>query len=228
MTKSNSAESAPNETSPLLTNDRLVSDTCDNIAGYDTNGSPSPSIEDGMLAEFKLILGYTLPLTGTYLLQYSYNIILLFVVASLGTTELAAVSVGVMTTNIIGYAIFEGIATSLDTLCSQAYGSGKYILVGVYVQQVFLLLMLVSVPIALLWVFSPFILVYLVKDQAVASMAGTFLGYSALGIPGYAAFEVGKRFLQAQGDFQGGFVALITSVPLLIFFNWLFVYVSFE
>jgi len=65
-----------------------------------------------------------------------------------------------------------------------------------------------------------------VEDEELAVLAGTFLRVSSLGVPRYAAFEIGKRFLQAQGDFWGGLFALLVSTPVLIILNWLFVFVS--
>jgi len=60
------------------------------------------------------------------------------VVGRLETVELASIPIGVTTMNIIDYAVFEGLVTSLDTPCSQAYGSGENLkLVGVHVQRMF-------------------------------------------------------------------------------------------
>ena len=221
----------PSESTPLLRAKTLISDrysACNDThdAEIEVNGRSKPDEEICLTTELKLISRYSSPLIVTYLLQYSYNVILVFVVSHLGTKELASVSLGITTMNIIGYSIFEGLATSLDTLWSQAYGSGNHKLVGIYVQTMFLLLLQVSVPIVLIWVFSPYIFVLMVKQHNVALLAGTFLPFSAIGVPGYAVFEVEKRFLQAQGDFQGGLVALICSMPVLVFLNWFLVYVS--
>ena len=66
--------------------------------------------------EIGLILSSSAQLTGTYLLQYFYNLLIILVVSRLGRDELAAVSIGITTMNICGFAIFEGFATALDTL----------------------------------------------------------------------------------------------------------------
>lgn len=44
-----------------------------------------------------------------------------------------------------------GFCMSLDTLCSNAYGSRQYRLVGLHAQRVMLFLSLLCVPIALVW-----------------------------------------------------------------------------
>ncbi|CRK38385.1 hypothetical protein BN1708_016626, partial [Verticillium longisporum] len=55
---------------------------------------------------------------------YSINVVSIFTVGRIGRLELGAVSLATMTATITCYAPFQGLATSLDTLCAQAYGSG--------------------------------------------------------------------------------------------------------
>ena len=178
-------------------------------------------------SELALIVKYSTPLIGTYLLQYSYNLIIILVVSRLGTDELAAVSLGLTTMNIVGFAIFEGMATSLDTLCAQAYGSGNLKLVGLHMQRMTLFLLLVATPIGVLWICSPWILGAIVPQKELAVMAGSFLRISLVGIPGYAIFEAGKRFVQAQGNFTASLVVLLICAPINLGLNWLFVSVRF-
>jgi multidrug resistance protein, MATE family len=97
--------------------------------------------------ETRILVTNSAQLSGAYLLQYFYNLVIILVVSRLGRDELAAVSVGITTMNITGFAIFEGLATSLDTLCSQAFGSGKLKHVGLHMQRMILLLFLVATPV---------------------------------------------------------------------------------
>jgi MATE family, multidrug and toxin extrusion protein len=64
------------------------------------------------------------------ILQYSFTVTTTIVAGHLAADDLAAASLGLSTLNIIGLAIFEGMATALDTLCSQSYGSGRFTGVG--------------------------------------------------------------------------------------------------
>ena len=144
----------------------------------------------------------------------------------LGTTELAAASLATMTANITGLAIYEGLATSLDTLTSQAFGAGKKHLVGLHVQRMILLVLLTTVPIGTIWMCSSWILASIVPQRAVAYMAGDFLRFYLIGAPGYGIFEAVKRFTQAQGDFVGPMLTAMICAPFNIFWNWLFVFVS--
>ncbi|EXJ63289.1 uncharacterized protein A1O5_11610 [Cladophialophora psammophila CBS 110553] len=209
------------ETSPLLEPDRALSEYGDD--GSDGN-SNHPERATTWKTETRIMIANTAPLVLTYLLQYFYSLIIVLVVGHIGEDELAAVSLGVTTMNIVGFAIFEGIATSLDTLCAQAFGSGNLKVVGLHVQRMILLLLLVACPIGMLWLCSPWILARMIPQPQLAIVAGTFLRTSLIGVPGYVVFEAGKRFLQSQGNFTASLVVLLICTPINLVLNWVLVF----
>lgn len=174
--------------------------------------------------EAKTLAQYSAPLIVTFMLQYSLTVASIFTVGHLGKIQLGAVSLASMTANITGYAIYQGLATSLDTLCAQAYGSGRKQLVGLQLQRMVWFLWLVSVPISLIWYFSDAILHKIVPEKESADYAGLYLRILILGAPGYAMFEAGKRYTQAQGLFSATTCVLLVCAPLNAFMNWLFVW----
>ncbi|KAJ5159446.1 transporter [Penicillium canariense] len=174
--------------------------------------------------EAEVIGRYSAPLMVTFLLQYSLTVASIFTIGHLGKEELGAVSLASMTASITGNAVYSGLATSLDTLCAQAYGSGKRKLVGLQMLRMVYFLWLVTIPIAVLWYFSEHILAKIVPEKRVAEMAGLYLKIALLGTPGYACFESGKRYLQAQGVFSASLYVLIVCAPLNAFLNWFFVW----
>jgi MATE family multidrug resistance protein len=187
------------------------------------------AVKDGKIQttwqrEAKVLSGYAFPLMATFLLQYSLTVASVFVLGHIGATELGAVSLASMTANITGYAIYQGLATSLDTLCPQAYGSGKKKLVGLQMQRMVYFLWAVTVPIAIIWLFADKILVAIVPEREVAELAGLYLKIVLLGAPGYATFEAGKRFVQAQGEFSASLYVLVILSPFNAFLNWFLVW----
>jgi MATE family multidrug resistance protein len=174
--------------------------------------------------EALVISRYAAPLTVTFLLQYSLTVASIFTVGHLGKKELGAVSLASMTANITGYAVYQGLATSLDTLCSQAYGSGKKKLVGLQMQKMVFFLWSITIPIALIWFFADVILMRIVPEKEVAKLAGLYLKVVALGAPGYACFESGKRYMQAQGLFSASLFVLLICAPFNAFMNWFLVW----
>ncbi|KAE8442328.1 hypothetical protein EG329_003461 [Mollisiaceae sp. DMI_Dod_QoI] len=174
--------------------------------------------------EAKTLWRYASPLVITFLLQYSLTVASVFTVGHLGKVELGAVSLASMTANIFGYAIYQGLATSLDTLCAQAYGSGKKHLVGLQLQRMVYFLWALTIPIGIIWLCSEQILSLIVPEKESARLAGLYLRVLLFGAPGYAAFESGKRFVQAQGLFSATTYVLLLAAPLNALMNWLFVW----
>ncbi|KAI9893801.1 MAG: hypothetical protein M1814_006018 [Vezdaea aestivalis] len=174
--------------------------------------------------EAKTLTRYARPLIASFLLQYSLTVTSVFTVGHLGKIPLGAVSLASMTSNITGWAIYQGLATSLDTLCAQAYGSGKHKLVGLQLQRMVLFLWAVTIPVAVIWLSADHILAAIVPERELAMLAGSYLKIAILGAPAYAFFESGKRFMQAQGLFAPTFQILLVCAPLNILLHWLFVW----
>lgn len=173
--------------------------------------------------ETRMLARYLVPLVVTFVLEHFFSIVCLLVVGHLGKNELAAVSLALMTSTIT-LAIFEGIATALDTLCPQAYGAGNLELVSTHVQRCTLFLMVVYVPCAALWWRLDLLLRYVIDSAEVLALTTQFLRILTFGAPAYIFFENFKRFLQAQGIFEAGTGVLFVSAPINIFLSWLLVW----
>lgn len=176
--------------------------------------------------EFKILIRYSSALVLANLLQFSLNLTSIIVVGGRGKVELGAVSVASMTANITGFIVFQGLSTSLDTLCAQAWGSGNKTLVGLYVQRMILLLWCIGIPIAVLWYNAVRLLSRILPDPQTAALAGLYLRVLICGIPGFAAFEAGKRLLTAQGIFLPITYILLIGASVNIIASWLCVWVS--
>ena len=176
--------------------------------------------------EAKVLAKYSRSLILTSMLQYSLPMASIFSVGHIGKIELGAVSLASMTANITGYALYQGLATSLDTLCPQAYGSGNKVLVGLQMQRMIYFLWIMTIPIGVIWLAGTHILEAVVPEKETAALAGLYLKVVLFGAPGYAIFESGKRFAQAQGLFSATLYVLLVCAPLNALLNWLFVWVS--
>ncbi|RPB24957.1 MATE efflux family protein [Terfezia boudieri ATCC MYA-4762] len=160
------------------------------------------------------------PLIVGFLLQHSLTLASVFSAGQLGKDELAAVSLATITANLTGYALYQGFVTALETLCAQSYGAGQYTEVGLHLQRCVILLMLTSVPIGCIWMSSPSILGLIVQEKKVVELAGGYLRILFLGAPGYALFEAGKRYMQAQSIPHASTAVLAFLAPLNAFMNF--------
>ena len=93
----------------------------------------------------------------------------------------------------------RGLATCLDTLCAQAFGSGQKTLVGLQVQRMVCFLMIITIPIAVVWWYATDILAAMIPERQSAELAGKYMRVLIIGMPPFVLFETGKRFVQAQG-----------------------------
>ena len=82
-----------------------------------------------------------------------------------------------------------------------------------------------TIPVGIVWLSAEAILLRIVPEPEVAVLAGRYLKILLIGLPGYACFEAGRRFVQAQGLFAASLYVLLICAPLNAFMNWLFVWV---
>lgn len=71
----------------------------------------------------------------------------------------------------------QGLASSLETLCGQAYGAGVPALLGLYLQRGLLCLGVVAVPLGFCWWEAEHVLLFFKQDPAIAAMAALYLRY---------------------------------------------------
>lgn len=175
--------------------------------------------------EFKTIFTSSIPLIITFLLQSSLGVCSVFAVGHISPKALAGVTLGMMSSNMTAIAVIAGLASSLDTFLPQAYGAGKYKLVGLIFQRCVALILCVMVVVCTLWwLYAEKVLLMILPDPESAHYASQYLKVTSFGIPGYVLFETGKRFLQAQGVFDASTYVLFVCAPLNAIMNYTFVW----
>ncbi|KAJ9539685.1 hypothetical protein OSB04_026191 [Centaurea solstitialis] len=119
-----------------------------------------------------------IPMILTGLLLYSRSMISMLFLGHLGELALAGGSLAVGFANITGYSVLSGLAMGMEPICGQAFGAKRHTLLGLCLQRTILLLLLVSFPIALLWLNMKSILLFCGQDEEIAQQAQTYLFYS--------------------------------------------------
>ena len=72
--------------------------------------------------------------------------------------------------------------SALDTLCSQSYGSGHKALVGLHLQRMVYFLLVVSLPVVAIWLYSGPILRSIVPEPGLVEFASLYLRVLTLGM----------------------------------------------
>lgn len=158
----------------------------------------TPNLKD----EFLKLGELSYPVIFTYVLEFLPGIMSMTIVGHLDsplTKEYVdGVSLSTMFMNLTGVAFGFGLATAMDTLCSQAYGAGKPMKLGIYLQSGFIVLGFTIIPVFLLNWYTEQFLLWMGQPAEVALLAGRFSRLVLPGIPFLYVYELFKKLLQAQ------------------------------
>ncbi|KAL2467148.1 MATE efflux family protein [Abeliophyllum distichum] len=148
--------------------------------------------------ELKLLFRLAAPAVMVYLINNSMSISTRIFSGHLGNLEFAAVSLGNQGIQLFAYGLLLGMGSAVETLCGQAFGAGRYDMLGLYLQRATVVLFLFSLPITLVYIFSKQLLIFIGESENVASLAAVFV-YGL--IPQLFAYTINfpiQKFLQAQ------------------------------
>jgi MATE family multidrug resistance protein len=143
-------------------------------------------------------------------------------VAPLGPVAIGAIGIG--NSAYYTFAIFGmGLLLGLDTLVSHAFGANnrhechRWLLQGLY-GAVF-----ITVPLMVLFAFTPEVLATLGVNPEVSHAAGVFVRTLSLGTLPLLLYGAFRRYLQAMGHVRPIMFALLSANLVNWFFNWLLI-----
>jgi MATE family multidrug resistance protein len=213
-----------------VTGELLSADPADNLDARDLDlptdehGHEVHSARGALSSELPLIIRSTIPVFFAQLAEYSLSLASVISIGHLGTEQLAASSLANMTASVTCFSIVQGLATALDTLLPAAWTSNDPSRVGLWTQRMAVVMAVAIIPMFVLWFSIERILLFLHQEPAVASLAALYLRYMTIGIPGYAANIVLKKYLQAQNIMHIPTYVLFVVAPLNLLLNYLLVW----
>ena len=133
---------------------------------------------------------------------------------SSSSAELAAIGLGNVLVNMTAFSVVQGLSGAMDTLASQAFGSGEREMVGVYAQRCLLILLLVVVaPTVPIWIFSEQILVALRQEAETARLVRQFALVRIPGLLMQVLATVLQKFLNNQGITRPNLWGTLAAMP---------------
>jgi MATE family multidrug resistance protein len=177
------------------------------------------------IAEMRWLVRNSIPISAGLVLLNVMGMASVFILGHLETKYLAGVALTTMYCNITGFSVTMGMATALDTLCSQSFtASTDKHSVGRHLQRVIFVELLLCFPILYLWWHSEQILIFFGQDPEIAALTGLFTKWMSPGlIPNIISVCVTK-YLQAQGIMAAQFAILCVISPLNFLLQWFFVF----
>ncbi|KDO35046.1 hypothetical protein SPRG_01110 [Saprolegnia parasitica CBS 223.65] len=154
-----------------------------------------------LLEEAKVLVALAGPVMFTLFMEVlpsTTNMVLVGQMNSTDTKEFVdAASISGLYVNITAICGGLGMATAMDTLCTQAYGAGNIKKFGAYLQGALLGMALTLLPVFVLTWFTEAVLLALGQDATIAALAGTFTRLTMVGFPFFYIYELLKKMLQA-------------------------------
>lgn len=153
--------------------------------------------------EFQGMVELALPVIGTYLLEMLPGLVSIILVGHITDdphTEqyIDATALAVMFMNLTGMSIGIGLATAMDTLCSQAYGAKETHRMGTYLQTGIIVLSVFTILVGVLFYYCKDIFLALGQPPLVSELAGLCTIYLLPGVPFLFGYELLRKVLQAQ------------------------------
>ncbi|CAE7222164.1 unnamed protein product [Rhizoctonia solani] len=175
-------------------------------------------------AEAWVLTRYAVPIFGTQILEYSLMMASVISIGHISTEALAASALGSMTAAVSGLSIIHGFASALDSLLPQAWTSERPQNVGLWTQRMVVLISLIIIPILGIWLNAEKILLQLRQEPAIAHLAGVYLRWFSLSLPGQALNIILRRFYQAQGLVHIPTAIMVVIAPINALLCWLLVW----
>ncbi|XP_048331931.2 protein DETOXIFICATION 54 [Ziziphus jujuba] len=151
-----------------------------------------------VVEELRELWSMALPITAMNVLVFVRAVVSVLFLGRLGSLELAGGALSLGFTNITGYSVLMGLASGLEPVCSQAYGSKNWDLLFLSLQRMILILFIAIIPISLLWLNLENIMVFMGQDRAITSMAATYCIYSLPDLFTNTLLQPLKVFLRSQ------------------------------
>ncbi|KAB1204207.1 MATE efflux family protein 7 [Morella rubra] len=182
--------------------------------------------KDEIVAEVKKQLWLAGPLVSVNLLVNSLQLISVMFVGHLGELSLSGASIATSFASVTGFSLLIGMASALDTFCGQSYGAKQYHMLGIHLQRAMVVLLLASIPLALVWANAGHILAFLGQDPEISAEAGLYARFMIPSIFAFALLQCHVRFLKTQSIVAPMVISTGVTTICHIFICWILVFKS--
>ncbi|KAH9324795.1 hypothetical protein KI387_004973, partial [Taxus chinensis] len=202
------------------------------LSDLETSQQQVPSLEDYVPTRFssnlvrevweesKKFWILAAPVAFNRICTYAFGVVTQSYAGQFGTLELAAVSLASSTVGGISFGLMVGMSSAQQTLSGQAFGAKKFNLLGVYLQQSFIVMNGTVLLFSLLYIFAAPLLKAVGQLEQVADLTGQFALCSLPQLFAYANYFPVQKFFQSQRIVMMQTVICGGSLACHVFLNW--------
>ncbi|ETM01612.1 hypothetical protein L917_01821, partial [Phytophthora nicotianae] len=154
------------------------------------------------MVEVRELLKLILPVTGTTVLEFLPGFVSILLAGNMGGPNaqhyVDAATISVMLLNVTAQSLGLGLASALDTLCSQAYGAKRIDKIGIYFQTGVVVLSIALIPMLVVNSFAEPILNLLGQHTNVTYLTRDFSRLMLPGLPFLFLYELVRKVMQCQ------------------------------
>ncbi|XP_057843556.1 protein DETOXIFICATION 33 [Cryptomeria japonica] len=173
--------------------------------------------------ESKKVLSLAAPVGFNRVSTYAFGVVTQAYAGQFGTVELAAVSLATSTIGGISFGLMTGMSSAQQTLSGQAFGAKKFNLLGIYLQQSFIVMNVTALLFSLVYLFAAPLLKVLGQSEQVADLTGQFALWSLPQLFAYANYFPTQKFFQSQRKVIVQATICAGSLACHVFLNWLLI-----
>ncbi|EPS59813.1 hypothetical protein M569_14991 [Genlisea aurea] len=191
-----------------------------------------PLLEEGnsekgkssFLDELNKVICIAMPMVVVSVSQYMLRAVSMMMLGHLGELALSSAALAISLSNVTGFILLIGMASSLETLCGQAYGAGRYERVGILTYGSIIWLSLACFPVCILWFFTGELLLWTGQDPLISKAAGNFSVWLIPSLFPYAILQSLIRYLQVQSLIAPMVITSLASLCIHVPVSWALVF----
>lgn len=179
----------------------------------------------GFKTELKDLLVISWPIMLTVVLQFTVVLVSTAFCGHIGKDALDGVGLANSVINMVGTSVMLGMATSLETLLAQLFGSEYKKRIGLVLQRGFLVMLLAYIPIATVLLNTEHILVAIGQNRTVARLGGQYTTVLLAGVLGDVGRVVAQIYLQSQNIVFPSLIVEVVANILNVCYHYIFIFV---
>lgn len=177
----------------------------------------------GFRGEIRKLAALSIPVAATQLSTMLMGFVDTVMVGRVSVDAIAAASLANVW--VFGTLMFAGgVIFGIDPIVAQAHGSGDGARAGLALQRGLVLALLLSLPVAFLWMQTETFLVWMGQDAHLARAAHRYALVQIPSVPFFLAYSALRQYLQGRELMRPALWVILVANVFNVLFNWVLIF----